>query len=233
MNMLLIEEESPNNIYIIKGKQFTHIKDHLKIDIGENFIAGILNSKIGKAKVLSIGEESLKIQFYPEKNPPKPINIKLIMAIPRPKVLKRVLKHIVTFGIKEIYLINSWSVEKSFLKSSIIKNREFDKYIKDGLEQSVDTIYPKIEIYEQFKPFVEDILPEISKNCVKYLAHPKNAVDAPYKIKEKTIVAIGPDRGFNNFEVKKFEKQKFKTVTLGDRILHQESAIPYILGRFI
>ncbi len=233
MNMLLIKEKSKDNLYKIGGEEFLHITKHLKLDVGQSFVAGILNDKIGKCEILQIENDFLTCKFFQEKNPPNPAKIKLIMAIPRPKVLKRVLKHIITFGVKEIYLINSWSVEKSFIKSSIIENQEFDKIIKEALTQAKDTIYPKIEVYNLFKPFVEDILPQICDGCEKYLAHPKNAIIAPYGLQNKSIVVVGPDRGFNDFEVEQFKKQGFKTVSLGERILHQESAISYILGRFI
>ncbi len=57
--------------------------------------------------------------------------------------------------------------------------------------------------------------------------------DREGNINNETFIAIGPDRGFNKFEVEQFEKLNFKTVSIGPRILHQESAIPFILGRFL
>ena len=233
MNMMLIKEENSDNRYVIKDENFKHITRHLKLSVGDSFTTGILHGKIGTSKIISIDEKSLVIDFTPTKDAPTPAKLKIIIAIPRPKVLKRVLKHLITFGIKDIILINSWSVEKSFMKSSLITEQKFDTYIFDGLEQAKDTIYPNIQVFDQFRPFVEDTLPQLSKDCEKLLAHPKNAVEAPYNIDKETIVAIGPDRGFNDFEVEKFEQLGFKTVTLGDRILHQESAIPYIIGRLL
>ena len=139
-------------------------------------------------------------------------------------------------GVEQIFLINAGRVEKSFFSASIMTAENLRQRLIMGLEQAMDTIIPKISIHKRFKPFVEDILPTFHNGYpVKLIAHPSGEQDLggmtlPSR-SSGTLVAIGPDGGWSDFEIGLFKQQSFQTFTLGARILRVDTAVPAILSQ--
>ena len=100
-----------------------------------------------------------------------------------------------------------------------------------GLEQGKDTIIPVIQIRKRLKPFVEDELPSIIKDTLALVSHPAAQSPCPRGMDSPVTLAIGPEGGFIPYEVDALQNIGFKPVSLGDRILRVETAIPFIIGR--
>jgi RsmE family RNA methyltransferase len=100
-----------------------------------------------------------------------------------------------------------------------------------GLEQAGDTILPVIRLHKLFKPFVRDQLPAQLKGKFALLANPGAHAEAPRRIQEHVVLAIGPEGGFINREVETFRDIGFTEVSLGSRILRVETALAFLIGR--
>lgn len=232
MNVLLVDKKDrlPQGQYLIdKKNDFNHLIDVLKVKLGSKVLVGELNGKMGFLSVIEISETSLKLAGTFDIDPPRALPIKLIIALPRPKMLKRILRSISMLGVKEIYLINTSKVEKSFWYSKTLE--KYEKYLLQGLSQSKDTIIPKLYIKKRFKPFVEDELSSIIKDTIALLAHPNKETPFPYRPKKNLTLAIGPEGGFSEYEVEKLEEIGFKTVHCGERILRMETAVISLLSQ--
>ena len=154
----------------------------------------------------------------------------LIVALPRPKVLRRLVMDSVTLGVDKLILIHSYRVDKSYWQTPFLQ--QLNHYVTLGLEQAGDVYTPKIELYPRFKPFVEDILPQmIDKDRPAYLAHPYAETAMPYAIDHGCSIVIGPEGGFIPYEVDLLTKNGCQAYHLGNRILRTETVIPYLLGR--
>ncbi len=167
-----------------------------------------------------------------EKAPPPPLPLTLIIALPRPKMLKRIIQTCATMGAKDIYFINAFKVEKSFWQTPWLTEAKLEENLVLGLEQGVDTIMPKIHQKKRFKPFIEDELPAIAAESKKWVAHPGGSVDCPRHFTEPTTLAIGPEGGFIDYEVAKLEETGFTVMGMGPRILRVETAVTALLSRF-
>jgi 16S rRNA (uracil1498-N3)-methyltransferase len=223
MNLILIDnKELKNDQVILTDYRHIHIKDILKPKIGQLLKVGIINKKIGTAEVVTHSSEETILKITTHASPPKPLDICLVCALPRPKTLNKVIYKATSLGIKEIYFINSAKVDKAYWG---FKQEKQDQAILDALSQSVDTVLPIISYHRRFRPFVEDILPTLIKDQVIF-AHPGG--EKPSKAKH-TILIIGPEGGFNDFEIKLLSKIA-KKITLGERILRVEDAIPTAIG---
>ncbi|WP_288496966.1 RsmE family RNA methyltransferase, partial [uncultured Acinetobacter sp.] len=153
-----------------------------------------------------------------------------IVALPRPKVLRRLIMDAVTMGVQQMILIHSYRVDKSYWQTPFLQ--QLEHYITLGLEQAGDTIAPKIELYKRFKPFVEDVLPQlIHAHSPAYVAHPYTEQQMPFAIEHACTVIIGPEGGFIPYEIDLLIKNGCQAVSLGNRILRTETAIPYVIGR--
>ncbi|WP_455596017.1 RsmE family RNA methyltransferase, partial [Acinetobacter pecorum] len=110
--------------------------------------------------------------------------------------------------------------------------QQLDHYVELGLEQAGDTLAPEIALYKRFKPFVEDVLPGlISTDCPAFVAHPYAEQPMPFALQHPCSIVIGPEGGFIPYEIDLLIKNGCQAVSLGNRILRTETAIPYILGR--
>ena len=232
MNLLLIDPININNnqSVICEAKSW-HILNILKLETGDKIRVGIINGKIGTGKILSTVSGRVTIEIECSIKAPRHPEIQLILAMPRPKVLRRILKCISSTGIKSIYLINCLKVEKSYWQTPLLAQANVNKALISGLEQSVDTILPKIHLRRLFKPFVEDELSEIAQSTEKLIAHPNAKNPCPASLKNSMTIVIGPEGGFSEYEVTKFEEIDFIRVNIGQRILSVETAVPFILGR--
>tara|TARA_R110002072_G_scaffold4650_3_gene32211 strand:+ start:760 stop:1473 length:714 start_codon:yes stop_codon:yes gene_type:complete len=233
MNLLLLQTENmlSENLAQISGRQLKHMHETLNVGVGSALTVGFLNNKIGRARIVELHQDSAKIEVEWISKPPPALPLTLIIGLPRPKMLKRIIQTATTMGVKELYFINSWKVEKSFWQTPWLNDEKLLENCILGLEQAKDTVMPKIHLRKLFKPFVEDELATISEGSLKLLAHPITEKACPADIQAQTTLVIGPEGGFTPYEVDKLEEVGFETVHLGTRILRVETAVPVLLGR--
>ena len=203
---------------------------HLELKVGDTLKVGIQNGKRHLTQVVDVSETAVRIKPLYEEPVPAKLPVTLIVAMPRPKVLRRLIMDAVTLGVEKIILLHSYRVDKSYWQTPFLQ--QLDQYVTLGLEQAGDTVAPKIEIYKRFKPFVEDQLPSlISDNCPAYVAHPYSDTQMPFAIQHPCTVVIGPEGGFIPYEVELLVKNGCQAMSLGNRIIRTETVIPYVLGR--
>ena len=233
MNLLLLQTENmlSDHLAEISGRQVQHINETLNVVEGNTLTVGLVNNKIGRATLLELTKDKAKLDIKWLSPPPKALPLTLIIGLPRPKMLKRIIQTASTMGVKELYFINSWKVEKSFWQTPWLSAEKLLENCILGLEQAKDTVMPNIHLRKLFKPFVEDELAEISKDSLKLLAHPVTDNACPADIQTQTTLVIGPEGGFTPYEVGKLEEVGFETVHLGKRILRVETAVPVLLAR--
>ena len=232
MNIVLLDErQTQSDVWKISSKrQLEHLQTHVDVKIGDTLKVGILHGKWYLTKIVDITETAIYVQPLHEEIVPEKLAVTLIVALPRPKVLRRLIMDSVTLGVGKIILLHSYRVDKSYWQTPFLQ--QLDHYVTLGLEQAGDTIPPKIELYKRFKPFVEDVLPTlISEECPAYVAHPYTTQKMPFAIEHSCIVLIGPEGGFIPYEVDLLIKNGCQAVSLGNRILRTETAISYVLGR--
>nr|MDQ3284048.1 RsmE family RNA methyltransferase [Acidobacteriota bacterium] len=176
-------------------------------------------------------DDALELDVTFEAEPPPKLPLTLVLALPRPKVLNRVLAGATSLGVARIILINAWRVEKSYWKSPRLADENLMLQRVLGLEQARDTILPAIELKRLFRPFVEDELPAIAKNTLALVAHPHTNAICPRNVQRPVTLAIGPEGGFIEQEIASLQRAGFDAVSLGDRILRVETAVAALIAR--
>ena len=251
MNLILLNknELDSHGLATLVGRRAKHICEVIKPTVGDKLNAGIIDGDIGKVEVIAIAasdkadkEASVTLKLDSStllNSSPAAVDISLVIALPRPKVTRRIIGLCTECGVKDIHFINSYRVEKSFWQSPLLSDDKVHKQIILSLEQSKDTQLPHIHFHNRFKPFVEDQLPEIAKGKQALVAHPYNAkihLDASDdKLaelkKQPRIIAVGPEGGFIPYEIEQLQQAGFNTLGLGPRIYRVETVIPLLLGK--
>lgn len=232
MNIVLLEAEQTQSEFwkIDNPRQIQHLSQHVQLNAGDTLKVGIRNGQRYLTEVVTISEQHILLRPIQVEAVPAKLPVHLILALPRPKVLRRIIMDAVTLGVQRISLIHSYRVDKSYWQSPFLQ--QLDDYVTLGLEQAGDTISPEIQMYKRFKPFVEDVLPTfISDQKPAYVAHPYAEQQMPHAIQHSCCLIVGPEGGFIPYEVDLFKKNGCQARRLGNRILRTETAVSHILGR--
>ncbi|MCH7313940.1 16S rRNA (uracil(1498)-N(3))-methyltransferase [Acinetobacter sp. ANC 3882] len=233
MNIVLLEPEQCSSVdawQISQPRQLLHLGQHLQLKIGDRLKVGVRHGSRYLTEVQSISEQQIIVKPIQLEALPDKLPVHLILALPRPKVLRRIIMDAVTIGVERISLIHSYRVDKSYWQTPFLQ--QLNDYVTLGLEQAGDTIEPEIQLYKRFKPFVEDVLPAlISAERPAYAAHPYAEQQMPYAIQHGCSLIVGPEGGFIPYEVDLLIKNGCQAKSLGNRILRTETAVSNILGR--
>jgi len=235
MNIVILLEsdflnDDPTRVRL-SGRRKEHVVSICHATVGSSLRVGKLNGKIGTGEVLEITEERLDMRVELPEDPPKPLALTLLVAMPRPKSFLRCVEAVTVLGVKKIFFINSYRVEKNYWGSGRLTEDMIREHVLLGLEQARDTVEPAINFKRRFKPFVEDEVPQLIEGTRGLVAHPYAAVSCPYHVDRPITLAIGPEGGFIPYEIDMLKRVGFEDVSFGQRILRVEHAIPAIIGR--
>lgn len=234
MNLILLFQDDfidNTDRVLLRGRRFRHVLEVHRASVGDELSVGLLNDRIGTGRIVMIGDTSLEMDVRFDSAPPQALPVTLILALPRPKVVRRVLRSASALGVKRIILLNSSRVEKSFWQSPFLTQEAINEQLVLGLEQSRDTIRPEVVLRPLFKPFAEDELPGLITGTVPLVAHPMATAPCPRNIGRAVTLAVGPEGGFIPYEIEKLLACGFTLISLGERILSVETAVPALLSR--
>jgi 16S rRNA (uracil1498-N3)-methyltransferase len=237
MNLLLLEQDDfqsdeSHQTTITDARRLKHIHQTLNLTVGDSIKVGVRDGLRGTAQVTAITSDSVTFNnFVLDTPPPAKIPLTLVLALPRPLVLRRLIMDVVTMGVERLVLLNSRCVEKSYWQSQVLD--EMPHIVTLGLEQAGDTVAPVIELRPRFRPFVEDELPALVQGKTALVAHPYATAVAPIGLTTPCLLVVGAEGGFIPFEIDLLQKSGCQSVSLGQRILRTETAVPLLIGRLM
>ena len=233
MNLLLLEDADfvAADRAVLSGRRLKHLHEVHGAESGDNLRVGRLGGLMGRGTLLTLDAQHAELQVELDQPPPAKLPLTLLLALPRPKMLKRTLQTIAAMGVPRLVLLNSYRVEKSFWQTPFLTEEAIREQLVLGLEQARDTVLPEVLIEKRFKPFVEDRLPQIAAGTLGLVGHPGDFPACPRNVEQPVTLAIGPEGGWIPYEVEKLQEAGLQPVQLGERILRVETAVPVLLAR--
>ena len=233
MNLLLLEEADfvTADRVVLRDRRFIHMQDVHKVEVGDSLRVGRIDGLMGRAEVVRLEDHEAELSVTLDQPPPAKLPLTLILALPRPKMLRRVFQTLATMGVGKVVLVNSYRVEKSFWQTPFLEPAAIREQLILGLEQARDTVLPEVIIEKRFKPFVEDRLPSMTEGTLGLVGHPGDYPPCPRHLDEAVTLAIGPEGGWIPYEVDLLGKAGLQPVQLGERILRVETAVAVLLAR--
>jgi 16S rRNA (uracil1498-N3)-methyltransferase len=230
MNLLLLraDELRDDGRAELEDRRAAHLITTLGVAPGRRLRAGILDGAIGEALVEKVEGARVTLRCRCTDPPPPRGDDTLILAVPRPKVLGRCIESATALGFARIVIVRSWFTDKSHLSSAALREARLDARVLAGLEQSRRTLRPAVHVEALFRPFVEDRLDALLGAARRYTADqdaPIDLVDAAPRRDEAFALAIGPERGFNEFELGLLDAHGFCRVHAGHHPLRVETAV--------
>jgi RsmE family RNA methyltransferase len=233
VNLLLLEEAdfiSADRV-ILRDRRLKHMQEVHRSEVGDSLRVGRVNGLLGSATVLRLEPREAELSVAFDREPPAKLPLTLVLALPRPKMLRRVFQTVATMGVPKVILVNSYRVEKSFWQTPFLTPASIRENLILGLEQARDSVLPEIIIEKRFKPFVEDRLPAIVEGTLGLVGHPGDFPACPRAVEQPVTLAIGPEGGWIPYEVDLLRASGLNPVQLGERILRVETAVTALLAR--
>jgi RsmE family RNA methyltransferase len=233
VNLLLLEEADfiAADRAILRDRRLTHMQEVHRSVVGDSLRVGRIGGLMGSAELLRLDADEAELRVNLDQPPPAKLPLTLVLALPRPKMLRRVFQTVAAMGVPRIILVNSYRVEKSFWQTPFLEPEAIREQLILGLEQARDSVLPEIIIEKRFKPFVEDRLPAITDGTLGLVGHPGHYPPCPRGLDEPVTLAIGPEGGWIPYEIDLLGKAGLQPVQLGDRILRVETAVTALLAR--
>ena len=233
MNIVLFEPaEIVANQAVASDERAKHIAKVLRASVGDSVRVGIVNGSMGYGTITRINRRPpylVELQVSVEDSPPSPSRIDIILALPRPIMLKRILSQATTLGVKRFHIINAGRVEKSFWDASVVAQSAYRTHLLKGLEQAVDTRLPDVSFHRSFKLFLDCTVPELKRDydflLVADPAFPRLTLPQPEKGRGHMLLAVGPEGGWLDYEIDKMVDSGFKGFGIGRRILRVDTAV--------
>jgi RsmE family RNA methyltransferase len=143
--------------------------------------------------------------------------------------MRRLWAQIAALGVGQIILTNAERVERNYFDAQVLQPESYEPLIIEGLQQARDTRRPRVSIHKQFKVLVEDNLDGLFPGGRRLVADPateKSLSGAAREIadRERLLLAVGPEGGWNAFEMNLLKAHRFQPVSLGPRTLRSDTA---------
>lgn len=234
MNLVLLDaaELRPDGTAHLADRRAAHVAGILGVRTGDHVRAGVVGGRMGAAEVVSVSAGEVVLRPALEREPPPASPVSLLLALPRPKILRKVLQAAASMGVKRIALLGSYRVEKSYFASPLLAPTAIREQLLLGLEQGGDTVLPDVVVRRRFKPFVEDELDGCFPERARWLAQPGGApLESLDATEGRAVLAIGPEGGWTPYEAEELGRRGFAAFSLGPRVLRVDVAVPYAVGQ--
>jgi RsmE family RNA methyltransferase len=228
VNLVLFEpaDITPDGVVSVQDARATHMIRVLKVVPGETVRIGVIDGTVGIGTVTAVDAGMVTLHCSLGDVPPRP-PVDLLLALPRPKVMKRLWAQLVALGVARIMLTNAERVERNYFDTHVIAPECYRPLLIEGLQQARDTRLPAVSIHRQFRKLIEDELATLSDAPVRLVAHPDAAMTIGRAIDRspgRVLLAVGPEGGWNGFELETLDAHGFHHVSMGTRTLRSDTA---------
>jgi 16S rRNA (uracil1498-N3)-methyltransferase len=259
VNLLLVDpaELAADATCTVRDRRALHLRTVLGAGVGARVRAGVIGGGTGSAELIADDGDAITLRITLTEPGPAPLPVELVLAIPRPKVLSRVVEAAAAFGVARIELTNAWRVDKSYLKSPRLAPDALALAARLGAEQGATTHLPQIAIHRRLMALLDARWPGppaidgagsrgvgsptalpagrgSPAGSTKLVAHPgAPPIEAALPGASPLVLAIGPEGGWIAREVETFVARGFTPVSLGAPILRVETAVAAALGQLL
>lgn len=230
MNRILIDpaEVGAGGAVFLTDRRALHIRTVLKAAPGDTVRAGLIEGPWGTGVVRSVSDAGVELDcLFEAALPPEPPPLDLLLALPRPKVMKRLWPALASFAVRRVGLVNAEKVERPYFDSHVLEPAFIRERLLEGCEQAGWTRLPRVTVHRRFRPFVEDELDAWSPGSIRLAAHPGTAArvrDVVGGRSSAVLMAVGPEGGWNEYERDWLTQKGFQEVGLAGGALRSDVA---------
>ncbi|MBU4461123.1 MAG: 16S rRNA (uracil(1498)-N(3))-methyltransferase [Verrucomicrobia bacterium] len=237
VNLILIEaaEVGAEGRVELRDGRAEHLRTVLRAAPGLRVRIGLLDGPVGTGEVESAGSESVVLRCVFDGPVPAWPPVDLLLALPRPKVMKRLWAQLAALGVGRILLTNAEKVERMYFDTHVLEPGLVRERLIEGLQQACDTRLPVVTIHRRLKVLLEDELDALCPDTFRVAADPSFDRTLPAAMEDcggrRLLLAIGPEGGWTPYELDLLARHGFAGVGLGPRILRADTACVALLAQ--
>jgi RsmE family RNA methyltransferase len=235
VNLLLIDasELAADATCVVRDRRAAHLRDVLGVAVGAQVRVGVVGGATGSARVTRLDDDGVALAVEIGDAAPDVLPVDLVLAVPRPKALARVVEIAASFAVRRISVTNAWRVDKSYLRSPRLAPDALAHHARLGAEQGATTRVPAVDVHRRLMPLLDARWPGAAGSATRLLAHPGAPPIETAGDLADVVLAIGPEGGWIAREVDTFVARGFQPVSLGAAILRVEAAVAAALGQLV
>ena len=223
MNIVLFNEEELDRPLAKDDARALHVLNVIGCRQGDSFDVGLIDGPRGKACIEAATYRGLELDFHFSETVPRLYPVPMIIGLPRPPSARRILKDLTTQGADTQHFVTTDKGEKSYLKSRLWTDGEYERLLREGAEQAFCTRLPEVVIHESLTACLEQLSDATDRLALdNYEAAMPLGTFQPSQ--ERCVLAIGSERGWSAAERNLLRKNSFELVNIGDRVLKTETA---------
>jgi RsmE family RNA methyltransferase len=231
---LTADEVTSDRRVTLGDARAAHLLHVLAVTPGQSVRIGMIDGPLGVGTVIAITTSHVTLQCQFDDRPPPRPRVDLLLALPRPKVLRRLWAQLSAIGVGRIMLTNAGKVERNYFDTHLLTPEVYRPLLIEGLQQARGTHLPPVTLHRRFRPFVEDELDRLCPQPARLVADPaarqRISTVAPRGGDARVLLAVGPEGGWNEFEMTLLVSRGFQAVGMGDRVLRTDTACIALLA---
>jgi len=231
--VFVLPEQVKGNEIAINGPDVNHIKNVLRLKVGDGLVVCDDSDFEYEAEILELSSSHVKATIL-EKREIKPAlpQVTLIQAIPKGSKMDTIIRQATELGVYGIMpAITSRTVVRLDQEKARKKQERWQKIAREAAEQSQRPTVPRVSsvltgdgLLEMIGSFDTAIV-FWEEEREMFAGKVLNAAKCG-----NIGVLIGPEGGFSKDEVKDFEKRGGRSYSLGRQVLRVETASVVALG---
>lgn len=228
-NFFVTSDNKKDNYYFICDDDFNHIKNVLRMTVGEQFLVSCEGvSDLCCLESIESDTVVAKIIEPNYQNTSLPINIHLFQGLPKSDKLELIIQKAVELGVATVTPVSmKRSIVKIDDKKKKSKRERWQAIAEAAAKQSKRTAVPEVCDILSYKEFIArakelDLL-LVPYECAEGMAATKAAL-REIKSGMNVGIIIGPEGGFEQKEIEDALNIGGKVISLGSRILRTETA---------
>lgn len=228
-NFFVEIENKKDNCYFICGDDFNHIKNVLRMGVGDTFLVSCDgNSDLCKIAAFDSDTVIADIVEQNYQNTNLPIKIHLFQGLPKSDKLELIIQKAVELGVASVTPVAmKRSIVKIDEKKKKSKQERWQAIAESAAKQSKRTFIPQVRdvlSYKEMLNVAKDLdLLLVPYECAEGMIATKTAL-SEIKSDMNIGIIIGPEGGFEEKEIDLACEAGGKIISLGSRILRTETA---------
>lgn len=216
---------------IITGDDVNHIKNVLRMKIGEEFnVSNGIDGKEYRCSVEELGDDQIlcTLRFIKEDGVELPVKVTLFQGLPKADKMELIIQKAVELGVAEVVPVAcKRCIVKLDAKKEKSKLARWQGIAEAAAKQSKRGFIPQVRevmTYKDAVAYAKDMECKlIPYEMAEDMSHTREVLGG-IKPEDRVAIFIGPEGGFEEEEIQAALTEGIEPITLGKRILRTETA---------
>jgi len=224
MNIILFSASEVELPLPRRDARARHILTVLRRQPGDQFDAGLIDGPRGKATLVAVESEALRLSFAWGEPPLALAPLRLILGLPRPQTARDLLREGTALGVAAMDFVRTARGEASYAQSSLWTSGEWRELLVTGAAQAFCTRLPSVRHGHSLAAAIAAVPDGYTRLALDNYEASTALADLVLPDSPGVVLALGAERGWTDTEREQLRQNGFQFVHLGPRVLRLETA---------